>query len=99
MGDSPKRKSLGSQVRLPGELGFPPELEYVFFWEGGYGLRTVVGCWGPGYVAAPRVTGRSLCSSLLIPVGLCDLGLVTGSTRSRAKDKESSWGFGHLGKV
>lgn len=33
------------------------------------------------------------------PVGFCDLRLVTGSTGNRAKDRESFWGFGHLGKV
>lgn len=65
----------------------------------GYGLRTVVGCWGPGLVSALRVPGQALCPSFLTPVGLCDLRLVTGSTGSRAKDKESFWGFGHLGKV
>lgn len=36
---------------------------------------------------------------MLIHVRLCDLRSVTGSTGSRAKDKESFWGFGHLGKV
>lgn len=65
----------------------------------GYGLRTVVRCWDPGLGLTPRMFGRALCSSLLTPVGLCDLRLVTGSPGSRAKDKESFWGFGHLGKV
>lgn len=30
MGDSPQRKSLGTQVRLPREAGFSPEMEYIF---------------------------------------------------------------------
>lgn len=30
MGASPRRKSLGSQVRLPGEPGFSSEVEHVF---------------------------------------------------------------------
>lgn len=30
VGDSPKRKSLGTQVRLPREAGFSPEMEYIF---------------------------------------------------------------------
>lgn len=48
-----------------------------------------MGYWDLGLGLTPRVPGRALCSSLLISVGLCDLRLVTGSTGSRVKDKES----------
>lgn len=65
-----------------------------------YGLRKAVGCWSLGSVPALSMPGRAWgASSLLIHIGLCDLRPVTGSTRSKSKDRESFWGFGHLGKV
>lgn len=73
------------------------EIHFLGYWPRDSG--GVLGCWGPGLVPALRVPGKALCPSFLTPVGLCDLRLVTGSTGSRAKDKESFWGFGHLGKV